>query len=293
MTISKSLFAILSIFLLLSCNSSNDDSDPVAEEMEMEEEVIDEDNNSNPGLVRSIDDGFEIFYEYEGDKLIEISGDDPDRRINHMYTYNNNGNITSRYITGYQDPGMSYEVLYIYEYDTDGRLIRFGDDTHGEYITLTYQNNQVILDYSPSFQRTVELDQAGRIIRYDSDISYRIYSYDSQGNVILAQEYDQETDELINTYQYTYDTYNNPFFGQLQSAYIFSFISTFVSSVQPFSDNFHSLFLHSVNNRTSIRVNDDQPRTITYTYNSNNQFIEAEINDPSDGSIENYTFTYY
>jgi hypothetical protein len=295
MTILKSLFTVLSICLLLSCNSSNDDVDPIVEEMEeMEiEEEIDENNNSNPGLVRSIDDGFKITYEYDGDKLIMVSGEDSNRNLMVWYTYNDNDTIMLKGIYDHIQHQGTLDIQYTYEYDTDGRLIEFGHN-QGEVALLSYQDDQVTINYeNSSFQQTLELDQTGRVIRYDSDNFYRIYSYDSLGNVVLAEEYDQGTDELMNTYQYTYDTNNNPFFGQFQSLYLSSFLSTFAGNWQPFSDNLSNEFLHSANNRTSVRINNEQPSTTTYTYNSNNQFIEAETNDPSNGTIKNYTFIYY
>lgn len=295
MTIKKSLFTILSICVLLSCNSNNDDSDPTAEEMEMEieEEEIDEDNNSNPGLVRSIDDGFKITYEYDGDTLIMAYGDDSHRNLTITYLYNDDGTIRYKLVYNLVQPASILDIQYTYEYDADGRVIEFGHN-QGEVSILTYMGNEVTITYEgTSFQRTVQLDPTGRVIRYDSDISYRMYSYDSQGNVVLAEEYDQETDELLNTYQYTYDTNDNPFFGQSQSEYLSSFLITFVGNLQPFDNNLGYEFLHSANNRTSVRVNNEQPITYTYTYNSENQFTQMEIHNPSDGSTKNYMFTYY
>jgi hypothetical protein len=293
MKISKLLSSILFIFLLLSCGSSNDDADPIVEEMEeVIVDEIDEDNNSNPGLVRSIDDGFKITYEYDGDQLIKATGNDSHRDLEVGYLYNDDGTIKNKYIFDIIQHSGTLDILYTYEYDADGRLIEFGHN-QGEVAFFTYQDNQVIISYSPSNQRTLELDQTGKVIRYDSDNEYRIYTYDSLGNVVLAEEYEQETDVLINTYQYTYDTNNNPFFGQYQSLYLFSFLSTFAGNWQPFSDNLNIEFLHSINNRTSVSVNNEQPSTITYTYNSDNQFTQVETNNSSDGSTENYSIEYY
>ncbi|MEP0265889.1 hypothetical protein [Dokdonia sp.] len=294
--VSKSIFTILSIFLILSCGSSNDDVDPIVEEMEEEmeiEEEIDEDNNSNPGLVRSIDDGFKITYEYDGDKLITASGNDPDRTINNAYTYNNDGNITSKYLTEYQDPGMSYEISYIYEYNTDGTLIRFGDDTHGEYATLSYQNNQIIADFGSSVQVIIELDQLGRVVRLETSNLYKIFTYDSQGNLILNEEFNSDTDELTKTYQYTYSTDSNPFFNQLQSIYLPEFIYRFWGSGWSFSDSIYYDFPYLPNNLTAITFNNGAPSTFAYTSNSDNQITSVIENDPSDGSTRNYDITYY
>ncbi|WP_299680636.1 hypothetical protein [uncultured Dokdonia sp.] len=295
MTISKSLFTILCICLLLSCNSSNDDVDPTGEEMEMEiEEEIDENNNSNPGLVRSIDDGFKITYEYDGDRLIKASGNDSDRNLNITYTYNNDGAIMYKGIYEFEEPGSSLDIQFSYVYDSDGRLIEFGHN-QGEYALATYQGNQVIADFGSSVQVIVDVDELGRVIRLETSYFYKIFTYDSNGDLILNEEYDSDTDELTKTYEYTYDTNANPFFNQLESIYLSDFIFTFWGSGWSFSDSIYYDFPYLPNNLTSITFTDQQSSTSTfvYTYNSEGQIVTAEENDLSDGSTENYTLTYY
>ncbi len=293
MTTFKPFFTLLALCLIFSCSSSDDTTDMTSEEMEAEEmemEMEQEDNSSsNSGLIRSIDDGFKISYEYTDGLLVRSSGNDSNTDLNITYIYDSNDDITSKSIFE-ATPSETFNNTVTYEYDTTGRLIAFSSDQTGNAL-ITYQNNQAFVDFGTA-QLILELDLEGKVIRLEADNFYKIFTYDTTGNMILNQRYDSITDELIDTIQYTYDSNDNPFFNQLQSIYLQEFIS--ILWIGSFDTSlYYIVFPYLPNNLTSISFNNSQPDTFTYTYNTANQIITAEENIVSDGSTENYNIEYY
>jgi len=287
MSVSKYLFLLLSL-LLLSCNTGNDDTVPPMTDM-----GDDTSNLPNTGRIRTVNDGFEITYEYnDDDRLIKASGDDANQTIENTYTYDGDGNVMLKGVYEFFQHGNVFDIQFSYEYDAEGKIIAFGHN-QGENAVVTYQENQATADFgSGPVLVVVNLDANGRVVRLETSYFYKIFTYDIRGNLILNEEYDSDTDELTKTYQYTYDTNINPFFNQVGSKYVADFIFLFWGSGWTFNESTNYDFPYLPNNLTSISYNNEQPITFTYTYNSENQIVEAIENDPSNG-ITNYSFTYY
>lgn len=148
----------------------------------------------------------------------------------------------------------------------------------------------VNIDFNGNSGIQLELDGNGKVIRLNSTNFYKIFTYDSNENLVLNEEFDTN-DVLTSTYEYSYDQNLNPFFNQLESIYLEKFIEFFAGSGNSFSDSFYFDFPYLENNLVSISFNNGTPDTYVFELNSDG-FPITISETQSDGFTNNYTLEY-
>lgn len=213
----------------------------------------------------------------------------------------------STYQTNYENTydcnnNISTTDDYQHSYNSENKLTEIKDRLTDGKIDLVYNENAVELsgtisknlggrfsfrsgDFSGTSFELNANNLVTKIIRKDN---YSVLEYDVNGNLILAKDFNLN-DELVNAYELTYDQNPNPFYGQLQSIYLFAVASVFEVSVR----------------EAMIYTLDSANFEITFPYFPNNLIKITEIVSESPGSVyserkftyddENYpiSFKYY
>jgi hypothetical protein len=174
--------------------------------------------------------------------------------------YNSNGRLIKN--IGYS--GSTDTSYYSYHYDVNGR---------NDKDTLFLNTGSFVADSAISYTYNI----AGQITRTDGkgvisgNTGYILYTYDTDGNMILEQDYNGTI--LFQTISNTYDTKSWPF----------SVYPEIVASTQK-----HNILSKVVKDNTGT-VDIYQSYTATYTYNNNNYPLTETYNYQGGFS---YTTTY-
>ncbi|MFH4964258.1 hypothetical protein V8G69_04580 [Gaetbulibacter sp. M235] len=246
-------------------------------------------------------------------KLVKTEKISETRKVD--YTYNSNNLISSfngtynsfGYISGftydsenkltewdYQETGSSsYSDTYTYTYNSNGLLSSYS--ANSEDVTITYNGNNITLsgtiEGNTSAQAELELDNNGLIIKVTESNQYTNFGYDSNGNLVSAQSYDN-TDNLLSEFTIQYDNKINPFYGQLESIYIERFIEFFSEFDGIYIGGFEGYsFPYLKNNITSINEVSGRTTTFSYTYDSEN--YPTNVNGTFSGDTVIYDIDYY
>lgn len=253
---------ILLNLIFFSCSSDDDSGNP-------------EPPTETNRLVKTekVNDNFKSDYTYDSnDLLITWIG----ARTNFGYeinlTYDSNNFLTEN---NYQETGSgTFSSNTSFTYDSNGNLINFED------VDLTYNGNIITATgtIEGNANSTIELETntSGQITKLTEIDNYTIFEYDSNGNIITAENYDNN-DILLTTFNIEYDQNENPFYGQMESIYIERFIEFFYPFAGIFISGFEGYsFPYLKNNIVSISENTNSIATYTYTYDSESYPIAVD-----------------
>jgi hypothetical protein len=128
-----------------------------------------------------------------------------------------------------------------YKYNVDNKLVSVHSESAWYYsYNLLHTGNTIEIKgrlLSNVYKEVrIELNSAnlvGKIVRSNS---YSTFEYDGIGNLIVAKDFDA-SNVLLKEYEITYDQKNNPFYGQISSAYIDRFLFFFHESAKDGIDN--------------------------------------------------------
>ncbi len=130
-----------------------------------------------------------------------------------------------------------------YEYDIENNLISCTLNSGSNVYNLSYDGNIItatgIIWELENGIIELEVNDNGLVKRLtrvigssrSENISYTLFEYDSDGNLLAARDYDN-SNTLIYEYLISYDGKTNPFYGQLKSIYIDQFIKIFYVSAE-------------------------------------------------------------
>lgn len=162
----------------------------------------------------------------------------------------------TRYTTAFDNQNR---VTIARKLDNNNNLIvEYDFFYHGDTIGYYYYGPTHAADTA-----TLVFDNNHRVIRLNTKHSgYETYNYDNQGNIILAQPYNnQGQNNLNNDMAYQYDNKKHPL------------------SETP-ADNYYLMFVYYIYNPTTLinNVNDKNGYKYTYTYNTDGFPTSAYIN---------------
>ncbi len=151
------------------------------------------------------------------------------------YKYNKDGQILekSEYDYDYWDSELTNKEIY--EYDENGRILRYIEHTGSGSLILevryTYDSIGNLIRKTSNgeesyynYEYTFEYDDKGNKVlenryNYEGELYYTYkYTYDDNGNIITETKYDDEG-ELEYTYEYTYDDKGNETQVKLYTGY--------------------------------------------------------------------------
>lgn len=227
-------FLFLSL-LIFSCNSDDDDTN---------EDVICNQDNNKVSMNRFVKSDIKSnyvsnYYSYNELNLLSSRTRTSTNRIyEYEYVYDCNNNLIERNVEETKDPEYDGSSSF-YEYDDQNRLIGYRISYQGENdYSLSYQGNVVSVSGTvwndQNVSLTMQLNGDGLVSRMDlypnransNDIRYTLFEYDSNGNMIKADDFD-EAGNMINSISLTYDSNTNPYYDQFKSIYLHRFIQIF------------------------------------------------------------------
>ncbi|GAA3792665.1 hypothetical protein GCM10022271_26240 [Corallibacter vietnamensis] len=275
------LTLILLNAILLSCSSDDSSNNPEPEP-----------TTSKLVKTEKISETRKIDYTYNNNDLIS-SSNGTYNSFGHVsdFTYDSENRLTE---WGYQETGSSsYSDTYTYTYNSNGLLSSYS--ANSENVTITYNGNIITLtgqiEGNANSQAEIELDNNGLIIKFTESNQYTNFGYDSNGNLVSAQSYDN-TDNLLSEFTLQYDDKINPFYGQMESIYIERFIEFFWEFDGIYIGGFEGYsFPFLKNNITSINEVSGGTIIFTYTYNSEDYPTNVSANFSGDTVI--YDIEYY
>ena len=257
---------ILLSVLLFSCTSNDD---------EPFEELNCQEDNNKVTMTRFIksekkSDNVNIAYSYnELNFLSERTRATPLNVFETSFVYDCRNNIVEINTDETANPQRDGSSKF-YEYDAENRLTAYRISLQGEFdYNLTYDENvisaQGTIWNDPNASIQLVLNDDGlvtRLIRLSAlnlyeNIIVTHFEYDVNGNLIMANDYD-ETGELIYSTSITYDNSVNPYNEQFQSIYIEKFIDLFFHSGHWASDVISReglIFPYSKNNINLVKDN--------------------------------------
>ncbi|WFO16943.1 hypothetical protein M601_003985 [Cellulophaga baltica 4] len=278
-TISLSIL-LVSIFMTLSCSSDDNSETPDVIVIDLKQLVKTEKKNET----------FKSDYSYNSeDILTNWTGIHPNFSYVVDFAYNADGNIILETYELTTDETITTETIY--EYDSNGNLTRYND------MNLTYNGATInATGTTRGFEDIdiqLEVNADGLVTKLSEPDNYQVFEYDTSGNLIGFNNYDNN-DILLNTFSLSYDQSNNPFLGQLKSLYIQRFITTFFPA--PTNgiyiggiDGYRFPYLK--NNIVTISENEEIIATTTYNYNSENN--PMNVNEEYFGESFLYDIAYY
>lgn len=170
--------------------------------------------------------------------LFSRTRNSPSRNFEYTYVYDCSNNLVEMQVDETKDPQYDGSD-YFYSYDEQNRLIGFSNTFQDESdYKLTYNGNIVsasgIIGLNQNASITLQLNSEGQVSRLDrnSDLGfedqviYTTFEYDSNGNLIKAEDFDQDGN-LKYSISLLYDLNTNPYYDQFKSIYLQRFISVF------------------------------------------------------------------
>jgi len=226
-------------------------------------------------LVKSetVSQTFKVDYSYDANnRLINAFGTHPNFNYAETFTYNPDGRLTQ---ASEQDSGSStYSDTTNFSYDTQGRLVNYSSGTN--VVSLAYNGTIVALSGTIEGEEgaaaMLELNSKGLVTKLTENSQYTIFEYTANGNMTTATSYNINTNNMLMKFTISYDTKINPFYGQLQSAYIERFMEFFWEFDGIYVGGYEGYsFPYFKNNIVSVaKAGEDTPLTTSYTYNSDN-----------------------
>jgi len=276
---------ILSL-LLVNCsndddNSNNNNNDP-----------IDPDPIVLPKLVAYEvgPNGTNVQYEYNDNELLEVWTETlPGFGFEITTAYNDELNPNVWYYI--DSEGVSDQKGFFY--DLQGRVFRYLDAL--DDVTLIYDNDNVVLfegmiDEVTDVSGSMNLNSQGKVIRFNALNQYLTFDYDASGNMTGLNQFDNN-DELIHAYTFSYDTKNNPFYGQYLALYLVRTIDLFWDFTQVNFTGFSGyVYPYSPNNLTVIAK--DGVTTTSYLIGYDNDDYPAAVSEVSSGNSYQYDIIY-
>jgi hypothetical protein len=133
-----------------------------------------------------------------------------------------------------------------YTYNSESQLIAFtGSSVYYNDYEISYNGNTVgvngTINKVENTEIMLEVNTSNLISKVTRATNYSTFEYDVNGNIIKAKDFDLNN-ELLNSYELTYDEHPNPFYGQLNSIYLERFIHYFETSA---SDGIDYFFRHN------------------------------------------------
>ncbi|WP_146740289.1 hypothetical protein [Flavobacterium lacus] len=176
-----------------------------------------------------------------------------------------------------------------FTYDNSGNLISY------DAVNLTYNGNIITVTgtIGGNQNATIFLEKNfnGLITKLTENDNYTIFEYNSDGNLIVAKNYNN-SNVLLSTFNINYDQKLNPFYGQLASIYVERFIEFFYPFDGIYISGFEGYsFPFIKNNITSISENNIELTTYNYTYDTENYPLHI-IGNSSTDTIE-FDIEYY
>lgn len=196
-------------------------------------------------------------YEYSYDEynmLIQKNEYTFDYMLWRNYTYCNN-NLK-------EIDNNKQNLRYRFEYDDANRLISY--KTTNSYLhdyTLAYNGNEItvtgIINKIANRTITLETNSNGLVNKITRDNGYSLFGYDSNGNLTEVIDVSYDSGAPIKEFEITYDSNPNPFYGQLDAAYLERFVDYFSDSAFLGVDVFfrfdQSTFPYLKNNPTLLK----------------------------------------
>ena len=286
----KYFYFFLVAFLFASC-SSNDE--PVTD--------IPGGENSSTKLIKSeaINDDWQIGYQYNEEGLLVEIVDDydaDDSYITKTITYGPNENITRLHS---ESRSGEFESTTDFYYDTENRLSSTEEEStnsNGTRTTNFSYDNNIVTVHTESAQsdnlKTLEINSAGLVTKLEEGEKYSTFEYDSNGNLISIQTFDQNS-ELLYSHSYSFDDRINPFYGQLESLYLPIFIDvmddlSYGEIIVYQDDGYQFPFLR--NNIKQIESNTENSWVSEYSYEYEGEY-PTYGEESTDGEVE-YSITY-
>ena len=275
------LTLILLNVILFSCSSDDSANNPEPEP-----------TTSKLVKTEKISETRKVDYTYNSNDLISsLNGTYNSFGYISDFIYDSENRVTQWY---YQETGSSsYSDTYAYTYNSNGLLSSYS--ANSEDVTITYNGNIITLtgqiEGNANSQAEIELDNNGLIIKFTESNQYTNFGYDSNGNLVSAQSYDN-TDNLLSEFTIQYDDKINPFYGQLESIYIERFIEFFWEFDGIYIGGFEGYsFPFLKNNITSINEVSGGTTTFSYTYDSEN--YPTNVSGDFSGDTIIYDIEYY
>lgn len=272
------LTVLLVSILSFSCSSDDDNSEEQEETLKLVK-------------TEKASDNLKIDYEYNEDGILtKAIGTYPSFGYESNFIYNSEGKLIqwNSEETG-SFPSTSSQT---FTYDGQGRLSNYSGNS--ENVTLTYSGNTVTLsgtiEGDANASAELELNNIGLITKFTEANQYTIFQYDNNGNMIVAESFDNN-DNPIASFEISYDAKINPFFGQFKSIYIERFIEFFWEFDGIYIDGFEGYsFPFQKNNIRSIEENGVEIASYTYSYDEEN--FPTIVNADYDGDTFQYSIEY-
>ena len=272
----KMIFGLVTLALVMGCSSES----PTNPEMEegIANNTYEPEEDEDIRFIRSemhVDPDFtylDEFFEFENGMFTKLTYNNSPDPIN--YRYDTSGKLVEK-----QD-GF---VTILYEYDGEGRLVK-EDDQSNNYKTLSYSDNQVIIDTyvyggsTPlriaSTELTLNSDQ--KVIRQSNliekprdEYQSQECTYDSRGNIIELRFTDSNMGNGDRVIEYEFDDNPNPYYYAYKKLYESTYFLEFNDGIP----NFHRWGL-SQNNMTRAGIT-----TFQYVYDDLGYPINRIINN--------------
>jgi len=233
--------------------------------------------------------GTNVQYEYNENDLLEVWTETlPGFGFEITTAYNDELNPNVWYYI--DSEGTSDQKGFFY--DLEGRVFRYLDAL--DDVTLIYDNENVlfegIIDEVADVSGSMTLNAAGKVTRFNAPNKYLTFSYDGSGNLSQLTEYNND-DSLIHTYDFTYDTKNNPFYGQFDALYMVRNIDLFwdFNGIN-FTGFSGYVYPYNPNNVTAIVR--DGVTTTTYLYAYDGDDYPAVVSEVSSGNSYQWDILY-
>lgn len=233
--------------------------------------------------------GTNVQYEYNDNDLLEVWTETlPGFGFEITTAYNDDLNPNVWYYI--DSEGTSDQKGFFY--DLEGRVFRYLDAL--DDVTLIYDNENVlfegIIDEVADVSGSMTLNAAGKVTRFNAPNKYLTFSYDGSGNLSQLTEYNND-DSLVHTYDFTYDTKNNPFYGQFDALYMVRNIDLFwdFSGIN-FTGFSGYVYPYNPNNVTAIVR--DGVTTTTYLYAYDGDDYPAVVSEVSSGNSYQWDILY-
>lgn len=214
-------------------------------------------------------------YLYDSENRLEIwKGTFPNVNTTIQFLYTTQGQVSG---WDFEDTS-GYTNSMEYEYDTQGRLIAYHNET-SDNVTLSYTENTAILsgtiEGNQNVSATLQFNQKGQVIQLSENQQYTLFEYDTRGNMVLAALYLLDG-TLLTSFTMTYDNSPNPFYGKLSSIYIERFMEWFWRFDGIYIGGFEGYgFAYQPNNMLSVSQDGELGISNTYDYNENNYPISV------------------
>ncbi len=234
--------------------------------------------------------GTNVQYEYNDNDLLEVWTETlPGFGFEITTAYNDELNPNVWYYI--DSEGVSDQKGFFYDFE--GRVFRYLDAL--DDVTLVYDDNDVVLfegmiDEVTNVNGSMNLSSQGKVIRFNALNQYLTFDYDTAGNMTGINQYNNN-DELIHAYTFSYDTKNNPFYGQYSALYLVRTIDLFWNFTNVNFTGF-SGYVYPYNPNNLTVISEDGVTTTSYLIGYDNDDYPAAVSEVSSGNSFQYDIIY-